>query len=388
MVRIDLALPKGITLRGGYLNIAFTFNGKRYRLNTIYTADTKHIKLVDRLLSNIKLDLERDQFYLSNFAKHFKQPEVLLELDANYVKAQDIKFINTLLTQQLEAYKASYIRGSLSLATIKGYTYVVDKYLIPLLGHIELTKLTINDIDLFLSKLNLSKKRIVIVLAPLRAIYKREFKLGNIKSNPFNQLDSTEVNQYAVISNYIVEPFNTQEKAAIINMAQGQLKNFIQFAFWTGMRIGEIFALTWDDINFKDETVSVTKTQSINSIIKAPKTKAGIRIIELTPLALDALYSQKQFTASCARVFLNPNTKKAWLQPDSFRRHWVKILDEAKIKYRNPHQMRHTFISHMLSLGNRPEILYKMVGHENTEMIYKVYGKFINENKIGKLLLT
>lgn len=42
----------------------------------------------------------------------------------------------------------------------------------------------------------------------------------------------------------------------------------------------------------------------------------------------------------------------------------------------------------MLSLGNRPEVLYKMVGHENTEMIYKVYGKFIDESKQGKILLT
>ena len=68
--------------------------------------------------------------------------------------------------------------------------------------------------------------------------------------------------------------------------------------------------------------------------------------------------------------------------------HWVKVLKQANVKYRNPHQMRHTFISHMLSLGNRPEVLYKMVGHENTEMIYKIYGKFINENKSGKILIT
>jgi integrase len=79
---------------------------------------------------------------------------------------------------------------------------------------------------------------------------------------------------------------------------------------------------------------------------------------------------------------------QSWSKPDAFRRHWFKILEAACINYRNPHQMRHTFISFMLMMGNRPEVLYKIVGHQNTEMIYKVYGKFIKgENQQKKLLV-
>lgn len=50
--------------------------------------------------------------------------------------------------------------------------------------------------------------------------------------------------------------------------------------------------------------------------------------------------------------------------------------------------MRHTFISYMLMMGNRPEILYSMVGHQNTEMIYKIYGKFIKGETKGKKLIV
>lgn len=114
-----------------------------------------------------------------------------------------------------------------------------------------------------------------------------------------------------------------------------------------------------------------------------------IRIGKLTPLALDALLNQFNFTgANNDTVFHNPNTDKPWYKPDSFRRHWGKILAKADIKYRNPHQMRHTFISHMLSIGNRPEVLYKIVGHLNTEMIYRVYGKFIHDTTIKKRLVV
>ena len=156
------------------------------------------------------------------------------------------------------------------------------------------------------------------------------------------------------------------------------------------MRIGEIIALTWDDVNFKSEIVYVTKSKTLRGIIKSTKTNAGIREVELTPLALDALKSQYKLTGklSANAVFTNPATEQAWYSASKFWYHWNKTLKLASVKYRNPHQMRHTFISHMLSLGNRPEVLYKIVGHKNTEMIYKVYGKFIAENKNQKVLIT
>lgn len=140
------------------------------------------------------------------------------------------------------------------------------------------------------------------------------------------------------------------------------------------MRIGEIIALTWDDIDFKKEAVSVTKSKTLMGLIKNPKTKAGIREVELTTLALEALKRQIKHTKnhSTGYIFHSPRTNKPWSSNTKIRYHWVKVLKQANIKYRNPHQMRHTFISHMLSLGNRPEVLYKMVGHENTEMIYKI----------------
>ena len=87
-------------------------------------------------------------------------------------------------------------------------------------------------------------------------------------------------------------------------------------------------------------------------------------------------------------IFHNPFTHKSWSKPDAFRRYWVKVLECAGVKYRNPHQMRHTFISYMLMVGNRPEVLYKVVGHQNTEMIYRVYGKFIKGEKTGKQLIV
>lgn len=59
---------------------------------------------------------------------------------------------------------------------------------------------------------------------------------------------------------------------------------------------------------------------------------------------------------------------------------------EANVKYKNPYQMRHTFISMLLQFGNSLIVIYKMVGHNNTEMIYKNYARFIQHNESKKLL--
>jgi integrase len=53
----------------------------------------------------------------------------------------------------------------------------------------------------------------------------------------------------------------------------------------------------------------------------------------------------------------------------------------VKVKYRNPYQMRHTFASMMLSRGENPLKVAKYLGHKDTEMVTKIYGKYIPINE-------
>ncbi|RTK99624.1 MAG: hypothetical protein EKK57_09070 [Proteobacteria bacterium] len=61
---------------------------------------------------------------------------------------------------------------------------------------------------------------------------------------------SKEINKTASKSDYEIEPFTEEEKQIIIDNAEGQIKNLIQFNFWTGLRISELIALKWSDIDF------------------------------------------------------------------------------------------------------------------------------------------
>ena len=84
------------------------------------------------------------------------------------------------------------------------------------------------------------------------------------------------------------------------------------------------------------------------------------------------------------RIFKSP-AGKLWVKTSDFRKYWKMAIDKAGIRYRNPYQMRHTFISMMLQFGNNPMIIYRMVGHSNPEVMFRKYARFI-KNTVEKLL--
>lgn len=383
-----IKLPSGVGINGKKLQIKFSHVGKRYRLTTKWENLAANYSKAAKLLASIKLDLERNQFYIENYERQLTNTKTLDLLDINHTNKEQNVLIGKLLNEQLERYEIACKNNKLALASLVGYKNVINLHLIPYFEFTPLSELTIIELENFIYSLKLSRKRISFILSPLRVIFRRLKRIGKIVSNPFDSIDHGEISINSIDSDYKIEPFNTEEKESIINNATGQLKNFIQFAFWTGMRVGEMFALTWDDIDFERKIVYINKSKSLGGIIKTTKTKAGIREVYLTPAASEALKKQFVVTGKNNKViFNNPYTNKPWSKPDVFRRHWEKVLFNAKVKYRNPHQMRHTFISYMLLKGNRPEVLYKMVGHKNTEMIYRVYGKFIEGETIGQKLI-
>jgi len=384
---MTIKLKSGVSVHGDKLRVNISYRGARYRLSTIYPATQANVAKAYALAQSIKLDLTRGLFYLVNYKNKIPNIEILAEYDSDYVEKKNTVYFDNLLSEQLKRYQQLLANQQLKYSTVRNYEYVISKYLTNYFGDIALQELSVKDLEQFIASIKLSKSRINTILRPMRDIIRREKKGGRLDVDVFDLLDNNEIKTHAINSTYEIEPFNSTEKEAIINNSDGQLRNIIQFGFWTGMRIGEIIALTWSDVDFDKEKIHVNKSKTLGRL-GTPKTKAGMRDVEMTKLALEALLDQKQYTYDAGvEIFHNPRTNKPWSKSDVFARYWYQILDNAKVKHRNPHQMRHTFISYMLSRGNKPEVLYKMVGHTNTEMIYKVYGKFIAGEQIGKLLI-
>lgn len=107
----------------------------------------------------------------------------------------------------------------------------------------------------------------------------------------------------------------------------------------------------------------------------------------LLPPAIEAIKAQMKFTfENRNRVFHNPRTNQPWETDHQIRRTaWVHTIKKAGVRYRNPYQTRHTYASMMLSGGENIMWVASQMGHVDTEMVMRTYGKWIpnEESKKG-----
>jgi integrase len=192
-----------------------------------------------------------------------------------------------------------------------------------------------------------------------------------------------------------VDPFTQAEITAILNASEGQIRNLFKFAFWTGLRTSELIALRWDDVDLINGAMTIRRAK-VRKKVKAPKTRAGRRVVTLLKPALEALQEQRSFTQLAGQeVFHNPRTGEPWLHDGPIRKTaWQPALKRAGVRYRYPYQTRHTFASTLLSAGENPVWVAAMMGHKDWAMIIKVYGRWIPSiapdagNKVAALWAT
>ncbi|MGF6990726.1 integrase [Lachnospiraceae bacterium PM6-15] len=179
-------------------------------------------------------------------------------------------------------------------------------------------------------------------------------------------------------------------------------------AFGTGMRVGELTALTWEDIDFKKREISVNKTlgfakfiseEGHRYIITTPKTTNAVRVIPMTTKVYDALKLQKKYQERLSLrqnivvcgyrnfVFHTQNGKPYY--PDLVNielKRIVKVYNKEEtilaeeegrkpilMERFTPHVIRHTFASHQYELGMDLKILQKIMGHAKYDTTLDIY---------------
>jgi integrase len=165
-----------------------------------------------------------------------------------------------------------------------------------------------------------------------------------------------------------------------MDAATGQERNLWQFAFATGMRPSEYMALEWAAVDWLNHRISVERARVVKVTTEETKTQAGRRKIDMLKGAFNALKAQQQFTALSGQlVFHDPLHDAGWDTNKAVLRRWRITLRKAGVRYRNVYQTRHTFASTLLSAGVNPLYVSKQMGHRDTEMINRHYGRWLEQ---------
>lgn len=193
-----------------------------------------------------------------------------------------------------------------------------------------------------------------------------------------------------------INPFNSKEIHKILSNITGNLYYVIFFMVHTGIRPGELIALTWDDIDYAKKRITVEKT-TVNGKVGDVKTQSSVRYIDMLPQLENMLKELEKETGNYTNLFIS-HFKKPFYSHDIINLRFKELLKKINIKERSLYNLRHTFASQMISnVNNGIDILWvsKMLGHKDLSITLQVYAKYIKEDdetrfkkidKIGTIL--
>lgn len=150
------------------------------------------------------------------------------------------------------------IRPSLKASTFTIYKRIVNNQIIDKLGNLTLTQISWLEVRNWLAKKEASTKTKGNILSVLRTALDDAVEDELLDANPLAGKKMRRKGETKPRKDEI-DPFSAAERAAIIDAAHGQQKNFIQFAFWAGLRISELCALDWGDVDWMNKRIFVQR---------------------------------------------------------------------------------------------------------------------------------
>ena len=298
----------------------------------------------------------------------------LMNILKNIVKKEEKQMdFNKLATEWLMQRK---IR--IKESTYSKYEYVINRYLFPKLKNMNLEELQKYNFNELVAELmeSLSTKSIRDIICILKGIlyYANDEYSGNLK---IKRITSPKLN----IENIVI--MSKREKSRLENycLKENTLKSIgIVICLNTGLRIGEICALRWENINLEKRTLSVkntlqriydNKSKSTKVIIDVPKTRKSIREIPISNKLYELLkplkkkYKDKDF-------FLTGNSEK-YIEPRNYQFYFKSTLKKCKIKPYKFHQLRHFFATECIEVGMDVKTLSVILGHSSVDVTLNRY---------------
>ncbi len=257
---------------------------------------------------------------------------------------------------------------------------IVRKHLVPAFGHYRLSKLRRGEIEMFVADLaeKTSPATALRVLAVLRAALGKAKEQGLILSNPCEGI--------TVRTERYTPSWRIEDIKAIVDASSGtRMQNIIVFALTTGMRMGEIIALRWDDIDWLGRQIlvryQVQWTGNQPSFVP-PKSASGRRNIVLDPYTEAVLRDQQEQIALWRQgvsewheynlVF--PTLSGVPWRQENLGKEFRKIAKRAGITYRfRFHDLRHAHITLLAQAGVPIRDIQARVGHADARTTYEVY---------------
>ena len=215
----------------------------------------------------------------------------------------------------------------------------------------------------------------------LSSVFKAAVQDAVITRNPVSSIARPK------LAKKVVDPFTRPEAEQIIDYLYQKLTGmtriyacYFEFAFFTGMRPGELMGMRWEEVDFKARTAHVCRVVVDGAIHERVKTKKARHVL-LNDRALHALNEAKPLTMARSGFVFAPTVKDErsdWIHTDTTPRKYFNLaLRGLGIRVRRQYDTRHTYATMCLMAGMNPAFIANQLGH-SVQMLLSTYARWLN----------
>lgn len=286
--------------------------------------------------------------------------------------------LKELLEQWLQNHKMRYKQS-----TYSKYRYIIDRHLAPGIGSIQVKNVNVSEINAFLG--DKLRQGGLEEGKPLSPAYVRTMAL--ILNAAFNYAAAEEF--CSPLKTKIFKPAAKPSKVSTLSHREyNHLRQYCQehlnvtslgilLALGAGLRVGEICALRWEDVDSESRILHVNHTVSRISddqgkcrwLLEMPKTMSSIRVVPISDALLDALMQVRKNSGSDYIV----SDCKSFTNPRTFEYRYRREISASQVTEVNFHALRHTFATRCVEGGMDIKTLSEILGHSNVSITLNTY---------------
>ncbi|MCG5961086.1 site-specific integrase [Acinetobacter baumannii] len=361
--------------RSGKLIADFRYMGIRCRETTNLEDNAYNRRILKKRLEQLEAEITLGTFEYEKYFPKSKRIEEFKEKRSRQIAVQTKvplfkEFTELWFKQKQIEWRTSYQQKVL---------IVIKNYLIPAFGNQVLSKIKKSDLLNFRASLakvthgknqtSLKASRINQIMTPLRMILNDAAERYEFES-PYKNINNLKESKIEVT------PFTLEEVQKILTTVRDDFKPYYSVRFFTGMRTSEIDGLQWKNIDLQRREIHIREAL-VNGVLGGTKTFGSDRTIQMNDRVYQALLQQKNINKGKSEFVFCTRDGGPLDYRSVNKRVWHPLLRYLGLKSRRAYQTRHTAATLWLSAGENPEWIARQLGHSTTEMLFRVYSRYI-----------
>ena len=271
--------------------------------------------------------------------------------------------------------------------TVMRYRSILECHLKPAFGSSFVDSLRNQDIQAFVAQKieeGLSGSYVGQLVVYLRSIFRTAIHWEYLVRNPAERIKIPTQQSPEIL------PLDPSQVRRLLEHAPSPYYALLVTAIWTGMRLGELMAARWANLDEEGKRYFVRENMTKAQTFSAPKSPASRKPVPLSPFVLKALQQhRKEQTEYRLQLgdryqdqdLIFPNSRGNPRSHNEAYRKYQTILKDASLPPARFHDLRHTCASLMIKNGESPKTIQLQMRHTSIKMTFDIYGHLFPEDK-------